>query len=244
MLSLVRSENTRPVAISKTGEIVYLDSTDITKKKNELEVPFLQPLPNVKSQREIIYAAAPSGSGKSVMAKNLIKQYQIINPDNDVYIFSKVRDDPSLAGIKNPFYINIDESLVTNPINIMDDCENALILMDDTDTISDKLQSEQITQIMRDVLELGRHKNISMICTSHLILGQDRKKTRTIVNESHAVVLYPKSTSAYHIDYFLRMYVGCDKKTINKIINLPSRWVYIWKQYPPYVIHSQGAFVL
>lgn len=244
MLSTIALGNAKPIAISARGDVVYLDS-DISKKKNEVDVPNLQILPNVDKKREVVYIAGPSGSGKSILAKNYAKQYQTLYPKHDVFIFSKVRDDESLQGIKDPLYIDIDDSLVTAPINVMEECKDCLIIFDDIDTVSIKDQSLALTAIMMDVLECGRHNNISCIITSHLINGLDRKRTRTILNECHRVVIFPRATSAYSINYFLKNYIGIlNKKTYEKIQELPSRWVAIFRNFPQHIIHSQGALML
>jgi hypothetical protein len=41
--------------------------------------------------------------------------------------------------------------------------------------------------------------------------------------------------------YALKNYCGFDNKTIDKILNLPSRWVLIGKQYPLYILHEKGV---
>ena len=234
----------KPIAISKQGDVLFLDD-DISKKKNSIDLANLQILPNTSKQREVLYIAGPSGSGKSVMAKNYVKQYQTMYPKNDVFIFSKVKDDPSLKGIKDPAYITIDDELVDHPIEVLEECEDCCIIFDDIDTVNDKKQGESLTKIMMDVLECGRHNNITCIITSHLINGLDRKRTRTILNECHRVVIFPRSTSAHAINYFMKNYVGVsDKKTLKTLGDVPSRWVCIFRNYPQHVIHSQGAFML
>lgn len=245
MLSLKPSVNGKPVGITRSADVVYLDSSNHKLEKNCIDVEYLQPLPSTDSSREIVYIAAPSGSGKSIAARNYIKQYQAMYPDRDVFIFSKIRDDPSLKGIRDAQYIDINDDIVLNPINILEDCKNCLVLFDDIDTVSDKAQALALTQLMMDILECGRHANITAIITSHLILGLDKKRTRTILNESHRIIIFPKATTAQALKYFLKTYIGCqDKRTIAAICDVPSRYVSIYKNYPQHVIHSNGAFML
>lgn len=245
MLSTSAASGGQPVAISKTGDIVFLND-DILKKKNEVKVADLMPLPNATGARQVLFIAAPSGSGKSVMSKNYIKSYQAMWPKSDVYIFSKIQDDPSLEGIKNPYFIPIDDSLITAPVDILNDVEDqSLILFDDIDTVSDKHIAQALTNIMLDCLELGRHKKITVIITSHLICPNDRKRGRTILNEATRIILFPRCSSAHSIMYFLKVYVGItDKGLIKKILDAPSRWVCINRNFPQYVITAHSAFMI
>ena len=86
MLSTNPSTNGKPVAISRAADVIYLDSSNHNLAKNALDIEALQPLPSTDLTREIVYIAAPSGSGKSVAAKNYIKQYQAMHPANEHFI--------------------------------------------------------------------------------------------------------------------------------------------------------------
>lgn len=227
----------------RTAEVLYC-SNDMLKEKNEVSMKGLEIIPPPNKKREVLYVCAPSGAGKSYLCKQYIEKYQKLHKKNDVYIFSKLAEDDTLKDLKKIYRIPIDDSLIDTPIEL-DDLENCLVLFDDIDTVSVKGHSLALTQLIMDILELGRHKNITCLITSHLINGNDKKRCRTIMNESHRVIIFPRSSTFHSIDYFLREYVGIrDKKTTKKIIDLPSRSVCIHKQFPLYVLHENGAFVL
>ena len=229
---------------SKTADVLYC-SDNMLEEKNEVEMKNLEIIPPCKkNQREVCYIAAPSGAGKSYVCKQYIEKYQKLHKKNDVYIFSKLAEDKTLKDLKKIYRIPIDDDLVENPIEI-DELENCLVVFDDIDTISVKAHSLALTQIMNDILEIGRHNNITCLITSHLINGNDKKRCRTIMNESHRVVIFPRTSTFHAVDYFLREYVGVrDKKMTKKIMDLPSRSVCIHKQFPMYVMHQNGAFMI
>ena len=123
------------------------------------------------------------------------------------------------------------------------DIKNALCLFDDIDTIKEKHLRNTVYDIQNDILETGRHNNIYIIVTSHLINGNDKKNTRTILNEAHKVTFFPKS-GAYGITYFLKNYIGLPKKQIDNILQINSRWITINKGYPLFIFYEDGAKTL
>ena len=56
-------------------------------------------------------------------------------------------------------------------------------------------------------------------------------------------MIFPKSGNRKGMVYALSNYCGFDKKTIEKILTLPSRWVLIGKEYPMYVLYEKGCFL-
>lgn len=203
----------------------------------------LQPVPNIKT-REIPYVAGPSGSGKSTWASNFAELYHKLHPKNEIFIFSRLKEDPAFDKIK-PVRIPIDETLITEPIDIMEDLEDHdMVIFDDCDTITDDKIKKAISKIKNDILETGRHKDICCIVTSHLINGNDRKDSRTILNECHNLTIFPAAGNAYGINYALKNYWGMGAKDIGKIMKLPSRWVTISKNFPQYILYEKGSYIL
>ncbi len=201
----------------------------------------LIPLPIVKKdQREIIYISAPSGSGKSTYTKMYALQYKEMFKKNRVILFSRLDKDKSLDEIK-PIRIKLDRGIIEDPIKI-EELKDSLVIFDDCDTIQDTELKNAIIKLKNDLLECGRHTNTYMIITSHLLMNY--KETRTTLNEATMVVLFPKSGSSYHISRFFKTYAGLDNKSIQKAINLPSRWIALNKTYPQYIMYSSGVYIL
>jgi hypothetical protein len=211
----------------------------------ELELPNgeIIPVPNIDT-REVVFIGGPSGSGKSTMAAKYIEGYKQAFPGKPVIVFSRKPEDNVLDRLK-PLRFIIDETIVTEPVDIIKDLKGgACILFDDCNTIQDDKVKHAVSKLMNDVLEIGRSDNIYCIVTSHLLNPNEKKDSRTIWNEAHTITIFPKSGNRHAMVYSLEKYCGIDKKAINAILDLPSRWVMIGKQYPMYILHEKGAKLL
>lgn len=213
-----------------------------TERLYEIDIKdgLIMPFPTMET-RQCVYCAAPSGSGKSYWAKNYAKMYNKAFPSNKIFLFSKVSNDVSLKGIKNLIPIILDQELVDDEITC-DELADSLVIMDDCDTISNKDILGAVNQLKNSIQETGRHANIHCLVTSHLI--SDYKKTRTTLNESHILTVYPSSGSAHQIKSVLSKYWGLDKKDIEKIFRLNSRWVSIRKNYPQMVMSEHKVYLI
>lgn len=201
----------------------------------------LTQVPNTNLERESLYIAGPSGSGKSTYLNNYVKEYKRVFPRRGVYIFSRVQDDKTLEDNDDINQVIIDEELLEDPIE-KEDLRRSAVIFDDVDTIQEKPLIDYVTHLRSDILETGRHDKITLLCTSHLLM--DYKKTRTLLNEASSVTFFPRSGSTYHIQRFLKIYCGLNSRQIDRILNLPSRWVTINKTAPMWVLYSQGCYLL
>jgi hypothetical protein len=201
----------------------------------------LTQVPNTNLERESLYIAGPSGSGKSTYLNNYVKEYKRVFPRRGVYIFSRVQDDKTLEDNDDINQVIIDEELLEDPIE-KEDLRRSAVIFDDVDTIQEKPLIDYVTHLRSDILETGRHDKITLLCTSHLLM--DYKKTRTLLNEASSVTFFPRSGSTYHIQRFLKIYCGLNNRQIDRILNLPSRWVTINKTAPMWVLYSQGCYLL
>jgi|SRR5580698_3772196 hypothetical protein len=206
----------------------------------------LVPIPDL-SGRFVEYIAGPSGSGKSTIACKIAMQFRKIYPKKLIYILSRTeaKDDPAYVKLR-PIQIPIDEELIENPIDLTQEIteEGCLIIFDDCNTIhNDKIRKE-VEKIMADGMEIGRKLNCNMIITSHLVIPNEKKFARTVLNELHVLTVFPKSGSSQQIRYALKQYFGLDNTQIDKILKLKSRWVRISKSYPQYVLYDHGAYIL
>lgn len=198
-------------------------------------------VPNEKLQRECLYIAGPSGSGKSTYVNNFVREYKKTFPDREIYIFSRVEDDETLEANDDIKHVMVDEQLLDDPIE-NSELEKSAVIFDDIDTIPDKALMNYVCDLRNDLLETGRHNKVTMLCTSHLLM--DYKKTRTLLNEATTVTFFPRSGSSYHIQRFLKVYCGLNNAQIDRILNLPSRWVTVNKTAPMWVLYNQGCYLL
>ena len=87
-----------------------------------------------------------------------------------------MKEDESLDEIK-PKRFKIDDSLVSNPLDI-EDLKDSLVIMDDIDVINPKKVTDTVFHILNETLQIGRHFNITCIVTNHL--PTDFQRTRII----------------------------------------------------------------
>jgi hypothetical protein len=205
----------------------------------------LEPLLDME-KRDIAYIAGPSGSGKSTFAVMLIKRFLKVYPEKDFFLFSRTdyKTDPAFNGMKVN-QVTINESLIKEPIDITKELTGGcIVLFDDCNTIQDDKVKKAVDKLLADILEVGRKLGIWTVITNHLVIPNEKKIARTVLNELYSLTVFPKSGSVQQISYVLKQYFGLDKKQIEKIIKLPSRWVTIHKNYPMYVIYEHGVYLL
>lgn len=198
-----------------------------------------QLIPNPKTEREILYITGPSGSGKSTFVRKYLEQYKKTYKDREIYLFSSLPDDESLDDIQ-PKRVRIDEELYTDPLPIKE-FENSVVIFDDIDVISDKKIRDAVYSLLNQVLEIGRHFNITCLMTNHL--PSNRSDTRRILNECHAFVYFPRSSSS-KIKYVLNEYIGLDRKQITEFKKMNSRWICVLKSYPGVYLSEQKLGLL
>jgi len=212
--------------------------TEIEQKEIALNSGEIVPYPNGDT-REVLYVAGASGSGKSTYTAKYIEQYKKVFPKNKVYVFSRLEEDPAFDNLKL-VRIKLNEELLVDPIKT-DELSNSLVIFDDIATIPNEDIKNTIMKLRDDILETGRHNNIYVVNTEHLMMNY--KYTRTLLNESSHVTFF-NGASKYHIVRFLKTYCGLDKKQIERILKLPSRWVTICRNYPQYILYSSGVYIL
>ena len=258
MLSFEKSKTSKPIAIITGGKhdkrIIYLDENEKNKKKygyiQELDDKLnseiiiqdgiIFPLPELHT-RSTVFVSGPAGSGKSTFVAEYVKNYKLIFPKNDVYLFSKVKNDPAFDHIKKMIKIPVDEKLMEDGVEA-EDVKNSLCIFDDIDTLHDKKVQVFIDKVRDDLLEVGRHKNVYMLNTGHQLLNW--KKTKIMLMESSGVTFFPKSGGAHAIKTFLSKYAGLDKAQIDKVFKINSRWVFINKQYPMYIVSEHKIYLI
>ena len=212
--------------ISINPDINDNDATDFKHLKIANESKF-QHIPDTTKEREIIYITGPSGSGKSTYTRMFLEEYKKKYKDREIYMFSSLKEDPSLDKIK-PKRLKIDDSLWKDPLEA-EDLKDSVCIFDDIDVISERKIKEAVYNILNKVLEIGRHFNITCIITNHL--ATNGRDTRRILNEAHAYVYFPHSAGG-KIKYLLQEYLDIDKKMIKYFKSCNSRWCCIFKNFP------------
>ena len=206
----------------------------------------LIPLPNF-SERFVEYIAGPSGSGKSTIASELGEQFKLMYPHKPIYMFSRTdaKKDPAFQRLR-PIQINIDEGMIQNPIDVTKEVTEGgcLMIFDDCNTIHNDKIKKEVDKLMSDAMEVGRKLDCNIIITNHLVIPNEKKFARTMLNEMNMLTIFPKSGSSQQIKYALKTYYGLNNKQIDQILASPGRWVRISKTYPQYVLNEHGAYIL
>jgi hypothetical protein len=197
--------------------------------KTEIEI-----IPNNKA-REVLYITGPSGSGKSYYASKYVEKFCEIFDKSKVLLFSRKTSDPAFDENKRIQRIPIDDELCNANIDILSVCkENTLLIFDDIDSL-DKKYWECVAKLMYDILEVGRSYKLYCVITSHLINSNNKKFSRIILNESHWVVFFPK-TNIRGNKYFLENYIGLEKEAIKELLNIPTRAIAVYRNFPNFYI--------
>lgn len=205
---------------------------------------------NKESFDRSIFLCAPSGAGKTFMAKLIIEQDLKKRP---VVLFSKIIDDESMASLeelKTP--ADKKERLIKIPLlcedDLMDlppedDLKDTICVFDDLDAFKTEI-AQYIREYRDSLLECGRHKNITCICTSHLL--NNYNKTRIMLNEAEIVILFP-SSNRRHSSLFLRDRLGLEKNEREFLIEKSQkagRFLALKMSSPNMLIHNQGVIIV
>lgn len=197
------------------------------------------PIPDLNRERELIYIHGSSGSGKSWWTKCYAKLYRKYHKENDVFVLSHVKKDPSFEGLKYD-HIPIDEETLNNVD--LETFKDSLVIFDDTDTPKDKVLQKLIDSLKDDIAQRGRHHNISAIFTTHMACNFIR--TRVLLNECDKFVVFPGNGGNKQQEYMVCNYGGMDKKFFNSLKSLKSRWVMFNVRYPNYIVYQSGVTIL
>lgn len=233
---------------SKKGIPLYIDTDDDISHDNQ-SITGIKMEPRLNpSERTVSYIAGPSGSGKTTYALNLIKPYLELYPNKPFFLFSRTdyKDDPVYKTLGlTPMQIPINKDLITHPIDITKELTGgSIVFFDDCNTVQSDDLRKVIELLISDILEVGRKLDITIVITSHLVIPNDKKIARTVLNEMQTLTVFPKSGSQQQIRYCLKTYYGMTNKQIDNILSLKSRWITISKTYPNYVLYDSGCFIL
>lgn len=205
-------------------------------------------LPDTSVKRECCYVAGMSNSGKSYWVAQYAKNYHEIFPNNRIFSFSPIMEERDLSDLYKEDVIEkiyFDEDLLddieSGTALTIDDFDDSLVIFDDCGAIGNRKIKEYVYDLRNSLLTTGRHHNIYVICTSHLLTDKD--KTRIQITESVKLTIFPKTTAKKPLQYFLEAYAGMDTQDMNKLLGLSSRWVTISRAHPRYVIHEKGCYL-
>jgi hypothetical protein len=185
----------------------------------------------------VVYVSGRRGCGKSTYCNEYIKSY-VNATDGKVFFISRFQDDPSITLPERSMRLDIVD-LVGSELS---DLTGSLIVFDDIHSSSySKKEIQFLHSYILDVIQNSRHFNISCLITSHMI--SNYQKTRDILAELSALVIFPNHSTGYQITRALRVYIGLSKKQINDIFELQgTRWVHIQVIGPKFILTQKEVF--
>jgi hypothetical protein len=219
---------------------VSADKMENQFKSLKLNNGYFQPIANYNAERTVGYCVGSSGSGKSRFICNWVLEYKKKYKKNPIYLFSSLDEDVSLNPIK-PLRVILDDVFLNETINLKD-FENSCVIFDDIDTIANKKIKDKVYTIMNQMLNTGRHHNISVWCVNHSPTG-NKTETKTILNEAHQIVFFCANYSR-QLQYLLENYCGIDRKQFKYINSLDSRWTCFNKHYPQSIITDKHCIMM
>lgn len=231
-------------------------SAKLEGSSNFIPIPYKE-----NNQRSAIYISGCSGSGKSTFAKNMILELWDIMPKQTilkddrkvkkncpVFYFSAKDNDKSLDDIRTDedvfFKVDIesDEFLGLSWNDIENDC---ICLFDDWNIIKKKkFHYLHIINLVKELLELSRSKNIQIIIINHQTM--DYHKTRDIIFECDSYVIFPES-NPNACQKFLKNYGSLSNSEIDHIMkqdNGKFSFCYFHKSLPRYIISNKEIKLL
>jgi len=239
----------------------------ITDRENEYF-----PIPDLTFDRFVCSIIGASGSGKSVFASKLLKQYHKMQKENEIFLFSnKARgEDPALDLDFITEHVDINEH-VTKPINVtkypnslfvFDDIIESIVLNEESTffksvenekpavkarLIKERQQELQriINQSIQNILSLGRSRKISCIMIRH---AYKNGGSNLLKSEATHIVSFPTSNGAKFNEY-LKDYEGLSRnqiKAINSLEESKSRFqfIYMSKQGCKYIVSNRNIISL
>lgn len=230
-------EGGKTIPILSLGEGARQEYQEIKLKDNEN----FQHTVNVTKEREILYVVGQSGSGKSYYTAQYCLQYKAIYPKRNIYMFSSLTDDRgSMDLVKGLKRFNLNDDFLNDDDIQMEEIKESLCIFDDVDSLPKKLKGK-IWGIMNSILQTGRHFKISAVITFHVATaGID---TRMILNECNSITFFPATMGGAKLKYLLDAYLGLDKKEIDKVKKLKSRWITVFKSYPKVIMSQKEAYI-
>jgi len=202
---------------------------------------YFQQMPNNEDQNsDAMMIVGKRGSGKSYYLSQYVKQYILCYPKNPVFLVSLCKDDPLLKKIITK-QIDLDNYLEEGGLTHEDIPDNSCIIFDDIDVMDDKLK-KPVYQLMNQLIQLSRKRDITVIQTSHL--GRNHGETKHGLNGCSSYTFFYGSIS-HQIKDTLKIYLGISQSNIKKILALKnSRFCTIFTTTPPVVMTEKELFIL
>lgn len=188
------------------------------------------------------WIGGPRNSGKTTFSRGLIEYFHSVFPKKDIFLVSDVEKDSILDDLDYLIRIPMSEDILN--VDVKETLPNCFILFDDVLSIENKQIKDKIMNMIKTILNNGRHYGIVMACTSHLLNPDERSLGRRTMADISFVTFFPEGGIQHQISYFLEHYMGQNKVTVESILKLNSRWVSCYTPKPRMLIWEKGIYRL
>lgn len=194
-------------------------------------IPYIPPNMNIR-----YFVGGASGCGKShFVSHEILENYTNLYPEQEIYIFSVLDDDPvyeeneKIADKINRISLDELDDLT------VDDLAKSICIFDDA-VSTDKQKNKTIKLLKDNVFQHGRHHKTDIISIyDKLCDGNATKKEHT---QSKYISFFPSVTSQDELEYLFKK-MGINKSVLNNLMeNNTSRWIMVNKHHPRYVVAS------
>lgn len=234
------SKNSEDLILDEKVQEVFktVKQKEFSHKTVELEDGLFVPVIR-KDKHFVYYIAGVAGAGKSYLCGELLKSYKKLYPKRECYLISKLNQDDTLDKLK--FLKRIDISTFLESPPDISEFANSVCVFDDYENL-DKNVLKIVINLINDICIEGRHHNSDCILINHLLTNY--KQSRISLSEATHVVVYPSSSSFQSLKYLLTNYIGLNKKEIEEIRKLKTRWVIIYRHAPNYILTQTSVKLL
>lgn len=189
-----------------------------------------------------VFIAGGTLCGKSTLASILSHDYNNCFPKNKIALVSCVENDQNYNNqrLKNVYPIKVSEDLIDDPIEL-EELHDSLSIFDDIQASGNRYLTATLEDLRDRALKAGRHHHTDVIVTSQTLL--DGKRTKECLCNCFQIIGFPHSAGRYQLSQFLKRYMSMGNQDIERIINVPSRYVLINRTSPTFIIHDHGVFI-
>lgn len=210
----------------KVGDSIKLEREGLAGGLDALDVVW--PIPPNEVFRVAEFGATNTGKSQWA-ADNVVRAYNMLYPENRVYVFAFSEGDPAFRNIKNVEYIKMSQAFVERP-PAPATYRNSLCVFDDIESLRGDVL-DMITKLRDQILAAGRKLNISTVTIGHEIHARDL--TRVVITECDLIVLFTQGTgNVQPVKRLLVEKFGLAKDRVDQMLEMSVRWFAVKKTYP------------
>jgi len=160
----------------------------------------------------------------------------------EIFLFSYLEKDKTLDAVKKIQRVNIHDPEFINSELTAQDFKDCCVIMDDMDCEANKKVRLKVMNLVQQMLQIGRHLGTTVLFLCHEVCNGT--ETKMTLNESHSITIFVKTLGNKKLKYLLDNYLGMDKEQMQKVKNIDSRAVTIFKSYSKVIFDEKDIFIL